>query len=346
MSALAARLEEVRNAAAIAKKLSPAMARAITAPSVSESEPQAREYVVANESEVGSLTLYTKMNTLNALLTRGLLGGHRFPDDLNVLGKDFTDLGLLVRDVLVRGADVLLAEETYSERSTEDLNSTLRYNTVSDVQRKVILNLLHERALEEHAERCTGELDGARIEVPAAAEQPDEGQGPPVADWPRSDALPLGRDVGRHEVLAGVAARMYFEKYGQAYFASPQRHTSALEEVVLVELQRAGWIELRAKAIAALPATFGLTDAGARALMVWDGAYTRNDFPEKPIRAVGSVVNPLAVGVPPREVIVAMPTKRVVRKYSDYYIFGPGRLFAQRVSCEHDYRLTDSCPCC
>lgn len=114
MSTLAQKLDEVRNAAAIAKKLTPAMVRAMTAPSMTDSDGiWPREWVVANESSPGSLTVYAKVNTTVALMARELLAAGRYNEAGNV-GHDFTDLGLIVRDVLVRGAEVLL-EETRQE---------------------------------------------------------------------------------------------------------------------------------------------------------------------------------------------------------------------------------------
>lgn len=110
MSILAQKLDEVRNAATIAKKLSPAMVRAMTAPSFTDQDGiWPREWVVANETAPGSLTVYAKVNTTVALMQRELLAGGRHNEAGNV-GHDFTDLGLLVRDVLVRGAEVLLEE--------------------------------------------------------------------------------------------------------------------------------------------------------------------------------------------------------------------------------------------
>ncbi|MCX4792554.1 hypothetical protein OG369_43035 [Streptomyces sp. NBC_01221] len=35
-----------------------------------------------------------------------------------------------------------------------------------------------------------------------------------------------------------------------------------------------------------------------------------------------------------------------VRRYPAYYIAGDGRAAAEASSCDHGYRVTDSCPCC
>lgn len=50
----------------------------------------------------------------------------------------------------------------------------------------------------------------------------------------------------------------------------------------------------------------------------------------------------------PTPATVKTPTLADVRANPDYYLAhnGPGRDAARNAYCAHDYRLTDSCPCC
>lgn len=51
---------------------------------------------------------------------------------------------------------------------------------------------------------------------------------------------------------------------------------------------------------------------------------------------------------PPRPKKPGEVTPRDARLYPGYYLAvdGPGRRAAQASKCEHDYYITDSCPCC
>lgn len=49
---------------------------------------------------------------------------------------------------------------------------------------------------------------------------------------------------------------------------------------------------------------------------------------------------------PPQNVLDRDPTVEDVSAYPWYFIVGPGRVVASRTLCDHNYYLTDSCPCC
>jgi hypothetical protein len=516
MSILAAKLDEIRTAAAIAKKLSPAMQKAMTAPTFAL-DVVGKPHVVEGES--GALALRNvQVNTVCALIDRGLVNTLQYDEGGMTKSNSFTELGLLARGVLLRGADVMLEEgrQAAATEVAEGLSDGLRdallttpdesglrlapLGTRGFLERQglatfytagwfsltdfgiLVWRVLSARATRiaecETALRQVGtELDGAKIDLPDATTQtgptnkewsaladdvkqvlhgkfwiiPTEGArltdrhdvlGPyntvvlaaqvaanyraegiacdviqsvtrPVATCadtecvssgrallcdthgPEFDAmndnnphgyepgdvthpmvtrrdcdrrqgvkeaqtpvevLPLVADMPRrtvelHLALARAADRQYRKSpsLGRIYIrsASGVRRATDDERTMANHFGDLSWATWRAVVLGERLSVLCLTDLGMKALMVWDGAYTRNDFPQVPLaNNVGTFVNPLAVGVPPREVLVVMPTKAVVEKYSEYYLLGPGRYFADQVSCEHDYRLTDSCPCC
>lgn len=411
MSILAQKLDEVRTAATIAKRLTPAMVRAMTAPSITDpGGVWPREWVVANESSPGSLTVYAKVNTTVALKARELLAAGRYNEAGNV-GHDFTDLGLLVRDVLVRGAEVLL-EETRKEYETDRtetaplrndggdfpaLSSRLggllsmpvkpREPKVTSVETpppgELVLDPQHLHLAYSTPEGLCRMLMAAHSTVGAtvlvdrpsamkafmrvgilSAPSPTATTGSltelglgvrrAVAELLRIKVLGTSRTPLRHEMLAAVAADTYqaialVNTDKRAFRGASGKARSFFlrshEVKCLTDLADLGWIESRVRSGNPHgPAKVRLTEAGMRCLMTWDGAHERWDLP-----SIAACIDPqhqLLALIPPEQVINALPTKEVVRVHPDYYLAGPGRVIADRVLCEHDYHLTDSCPCC
>jgi hypothetical protein len=460
MSILAQKLDEVRTAATIAKKLSPAMVRVMTAPSVTDQDGiWPREWVVANETSPGSLTVYAKVNTTVALMQRELLAAGRYNEAGNV-GHDFTDLGLLVRDVLVRGAEVLLAEtrEKYAEQEAQGHGYARSWRwtvTGTACARSTMLRDFKDSGelvaeslgaamialcdhgpfwglVDERSSRVTFTFDPVAQHEPMRQQpqQQQQAQDVPetstrdlfdpglahlaylmpahfrtvllsahfsvgatvVSDRPSAlkaleragiatrsrdgatvDTLTeLGTDVHRavtrlgqlgvlstrrtplrHQLLAQVVADD-FETVAlvddhRRLFRGARKFRSFFlrshETKGLTDLLVAGLIQSTARRQNPNgPAPVRLTEAGMLCLMVWDAAHERRDLPE-----VAASMDPAHHGLaitPPHDVLIAIPTKEVVAKYPEYYIMGPGRVIADRVLCEHDYHLTDSCPCC
>jgi hypothetical protein len=449
MSILAAKLDEIRTAAAIAKKLSPAMQVAMK---TRETEVHEAVRIWAAKNENGDLSLFAvNAGTTAALVKRELLHPLRSQNEFHIEHHVFTDLGLLVRDILLHGAEAVLddvrraaADEVVGQLSKELRDALLTapdesglrlapvgtrnflarqglatfyvdsWFSLTDfgilVWRVLSARVSAMRAAAVDALRQVGaELDGAKIDLPVEPAQTEsttekrsalaeytaprdpgtldsgDNSNPhdyepgdithPMATDPNCricgstrrdcerrqervesiDAVDLVAEMPRRTVeLHLVLARVANHQYGKTVASGrlhrhevrPQR---AVTQVVAEELSAVhrfmglGWVRQRPGSIWA---GLSLTDLGMKALMVWDGAYTRNDFPQVAVANVGTFVNPLAEGVPPREVLVASPTQEVVRRYPEYYLQGPGRYFAQQVDCEHGYRLTDSCPCC
>lgn len=345
MSTLAAKLDEIRRAAAIAKKLSPAMQKAMTAPTFAL-DVVGKPHVVEGENGVLALR-NVRVGTVCALIDRGLANILQYDEGGMTKSNSFTELGLLVRDVLLRGADVVLEETRdayWAGLSVNELNQQLVAVEEARKAKQIspaLLTYTCRRVVEELHARALVENE-ARVylsEAPCAdAEDPSLLQ-----------AMPR-RTVELHLVLARVADRQYRKSAtSDSLYRHEVRPKSVVTRVVDEEMSRThrfldlGWVKV---AFGPSLPTLILTDLGMKALMIWDGAYTRNDFPQVPVANVGTFVNPLAQGIPPREVIVQRPTKEVVRRFPEYYLQGPGRYIARDVMCEHDYQLTDSCPCC
>lgn len=379
MSTLAQKLDEVRSAAIIAKKLTPAMVRVMTAPSVTDQDGiWPREWAVANETSPGSLTIYAKVNTTVALKARELLDVGRYNEAGNI-GHDFTDLGLLVRDVLVRGAEVLLEEtrKEYAEQEAQDAPEAspagepvldpqhlhLAYSMPENLRRMLMAPLpvvgatvLVNRFSAMKAFIRAGILS-TKDDVWNMGTLTELGLGVhrAVAELLRIKVLSTSRTPLRHEVLAEVVADAYqtialVDSDKRVFRGTPGKARSFFlrshEVKCLTDLADLGWIESRVRSGNPHgPAKVRLTDAGMRCLMTWDGAHERWDLPS----VVASYSDPQhhrLAQIPPEQVINVLPTKEVVTAYSDYYIAGPGRVIADRVLCEHNYHLTDSCPCC
>jgi hypothetical protein len=145
--------------------------------------------------------------------------------------------------------------------------------------------------------------------------------------------LPVGYTEDLHATLAIATWREFRVVNGDAFQASrPGILVSDRDMLQLDIARKAGLVEERMTLISKV-SYIQLTDEGKRVLLTFDARYGR-DF------------MPFATEVPPREVLLAIPTKAVVAEYPEYYISGPGRLLAQGVDCGHGYRLTDSCPVC
>lgn len=376
MSTLAQKLDEVRTAAAIAKKLTPAMVRVMTAPSVTDpGGVWPREWVVASESSPGSLTVYAKVNTTVALMARELLATGRYNEAGNV-GHDFTDLGLLVRDVLVRGAETLLEEtrKEYAVRQPQDipeaparelldpLHLHLAYSMPANLRRMLMAThpTVGATVLVDHSPAMkaftrAGILStqddvwhmGTLTELGLAVRRA-------AAELLRIKVLSTPRTPLRHEMLAEVVADTYqaialVDSDKRAFRGTSGKARSfflrSYEVKCLTNLADLGWIESRVRSGNPNgPAKVRLTEAGMRCLMTWDGAHGRWDLPS--IAASSDPQHDRLALIPPEQIINALPTKEVVRVHPNYYIAGPGRVIADRVLCEHDYHLTDSCPCC
>ena len=151
-------------------------------------------------------------------------------------------------------------------------------------------------------------------------------------------------DVALHKRLVLVSHHEYRVFDGNLYRVDATTTTG--QKLVLLstvaemtELSKAGLIEekrsLVARSLVAQRMVWlRLTDKGTALLLAWDKEHGRS----RPM--------PYVAELPPRATLLAPPTKDTVRRYPAYYISGPGRLLAEQVLCEHDYRLTDSCPCC
>jgi hypothetical protein len=53
-----------------------------------------------------------------------------------------------------------------------------------------------------------------------------------------------------------------------------------------------------------------------------------------------------SIPAPSATVLGRKLTPGIVKRYSKYFINGPGIQIASRTYCDHEYKLTDSCPCC
>ncbi|WP_218007368.1 hypothetical protein, partial [Nocardia otitidiscaviarum] len=72
------------------------------------------------------------------------------------------------------------------------------------------------------------------------------------------------------------------------------------------------------------------------AITGWDAAQIRDQYARH-----------LTIPRPPGDVLAKeAPTVADVRDWPEFFISGPGRAVASATPCQHDYRLTDSCPGC
>jgi hypothetical protein len=254
-------------------------------------------------------------------------------------GQRYEDLSYVPAALLGIGSNTFKALATRELLRPITVHNGMRVYPLTDLGAEVTGYLREEMKVARDGVSEQGPEEPAVCPGVKATQTPVEVL-PLVADMPR-------RTVELHLALARVADRQYRESGTAGPMWRRDVHTALppAEVAMVNQFVGLGWVE-RHNTVIVPGATMRLTDLGMKALMVWDGAYARNDFPQVPVANVGTFANPLAEGVPPREVLVAMPTKAVVQKYSEYYLLGPGRYFADQVNCEHDYRLIDSCPCC